>query len=490
MTLRLIENLHRHAQDRADAAAIVAAGDSAHRSITYGRLANTVEDLAAELKQCLPPGATVMLCYPNLPGYVPAFLAVLAAGYALFPVSSDMTNAELAGAAGRARAAAIIVTADNAPRARELFQQGSTLTHLSENAVLLTAPKWQADVNPGPALLLQSSGTTAEPKIVRRSAESLDRVSRSMVRASGLATDDRVLAAVPLCHSYGLEHGLLAPIWAGSCVHVCRKFDLPVVLDELREGQITMLPGVPFMFDMLRAAAQTPFGSLRRAYSAGGPLPRETFHAFDQKFGVRLGQVYGSTEVGSVTFNDPHDADFDPASVGMPMEGVSVRILDTDDAPINSPHLPSGQGQVAIAAPSMFSGYVNEEPAPLIEGHFLTGDLGVLNAKGALTITARINLLIDVGGRKVNPAEVESVLRQHPLVGQCVVVPMRLSDTVCRLRAILTPSRPHVELSAQELRCFARQRLSGYKVPRVFEIRQTLPTSPAGKVLRRLVEIS
>lgn len=487
MTLRLIENLHRHAQDQADAAAIIAAGDIARGSITYRQLADTVADLAAELKQRLPTGATVMLCYPNLPGYVPAFLAVLAAGYALFPVSSDMTGAELAGAAGRARAAAIIISAEIAPRAAALFQQCAALTHLSDDAVLLTAPKWQADINPGPALLLQSSGTTAEPKIVRRSAESLDSVSRSMVPACGFATDARVLAAVPLCHSYGLEHGLLAPIWAGSCIHVCRKFDLPVVLEEVREGRITMLPGVPFMFDMLCAAATTPFASLRRAYSAGSPLPQETFDAFENKFGVRLGQVYGSTELGSVTFNDPDDSAFDPASAGMPMEGVSIRILDTDDTPSG---FPGRQGQVAIAAPSMLSGYVDGEAAPLIEGHFLTGDLGVLNASGALTITGRINLLIDVGGRKVNPAEVESVLRQHPHVGQCVVVPMRLSDTVCRLRAILTPSRPHVELSAQELRCFARERLSGYKVPRVFEIRQTLPTSPAGKVLRRLVETS
>ena len=143
---------------------------------------------------------------------------------------------------------------------------------------------------------------------------------------------------------------------------------------------------------------------------------------------------------------------------------------------------------LAIAAASMLSGYLDGETAPLIDGHYLTGDLGVLNEHGALKITGRLKLLIEIGGRKVNPAEVEAVLCEHPAVGACVVLPMRLSETVCRLKAIVTPARPGMELPAQDLRRFARERLSGYKVPRIFEVREALPTSPSGKVLRRLVE--
>jgi acyl-CoA synthetase (AMP-forming)/AMP-acid ligase II len=171
------------------------------------------------------------------------------------------------------------------------------------------------------------------------------------------------------------------------------------------------------------------------------------------------------------------------------MDGVSIRILDVDHPRIDRPLPPDTEGQVAIAAPSMLSGYV-DEPAPLLGGHFLTGDLGMLDEQGHLAITGRLKLLIDVGGRKVNPSEVEAVLRCHPDVGECVVVPMRLSQTVCRLRAIVTPARPDIELSPQELRRFARQRLSACKVPRIFDIRPNLPTGPSGKVLRHLVEAS
>jgi len=120
-----------------------------------------------------------------------------------------------------------------------------------------------------PALLLQSSGTTAEPKIVRRSAESLDAVTANMIHACGFGERDRILAAVPLCHSYGLEHGILAPIGAGSCVHICEKFDLPAVLPELRDGGITMLPGVPFMFDLLCQTEGFAFPTLRRRLLGG-----------------------------------------------------------------------------------------------------------------------------------------------------------------------------------------------------------------------------
>jgi len=172
--------------------------------------------------------------------------------------------------------------------------------------------------------------------------------------------------------------------------------------------------------------------------------------------------------VGSVTFNDPHHPDFDPRSVGRAMNGVSIRILDRDD-PRGAMHdTGEADGLVAIAAPSMLKGYVDGEAVPLIDGHFLTGDMGRVSNSGALTISGRLRLLIDIGGRKVNPLEVEAVLSQHPDIGACVVVPMRLSDTVQRLKAVVTRARAGVDISIPELRRFAQERLSRYKVPRVF----------------------
>lgn len=487
MALRLIEKLREHAGRRPSAIALRAAGNPQVEPVTWSGLARQVESVAACLAQQLPAGAVVLLCLPNRPENVAAFLGVLAAGRTLFPIPVDSAPPELASVARRSLAAGAIVSPETAPLLSNLFCESVEVPELGAGTRLLAAPQWDAAaVNTGPALLLQSSGTTGRPKIVRRDGPSLDAVSANMVEACGFTSEDHVLAAVPLSHSYGLEHGILAPIWAGSCVHVADGFDLSVVLAELREGGVTLLPGVPFMFEMLCRADGDDFPNLRRAYSAGGPLPRQTYDAFNQRFGLRLGQLYGATEVGSVTFSDPGSPDFDPASVGKPMRDVSIRILD-----LNPPHalMPIGEeGQVAIAAPSMLSGYADGEPAPLADGHFLTGDIGKLDEHAALTITGRLKLLIDVGGRKVNPAEVESVLLQHPDVGLCAVVPMRVSPTVSRVKAVVTPARPDIEISVQDLRQFARDRLSAYKVPRMIEVRSSLPTSPVGKVLRHLVE--
>jgi acyl-CoA synthetase (AMP-forming)/AMP-acid ligase II len=342
-------------------------------------------------------------------------------------------------------------------------------------------------------LLLLSSGTTGRPKIVFRDAHSLDAVSEAMATAIGFREADHVLACVPLCHSYGIEHGLLAPTWAGSTVHLTRGFDLRVALRELASSGVTIFPGVPFMFEMLaehggRSGAKFP--NLWRAYSAGGPLPRGVADAFRERFGMTVSQLYGATEIGSVTYSDPDLPGFDPASVGRAMKGVSVRILAPDALDANRP-LPTGaQGHVAVSAASMLRGYLGDEQPPTTsDGYFPTGDLGRLDEFGNLTITGRIKLLIDVGGLKVNPLEVEQVLAEHPGVATCVVVPVRVSETVSRLKAIVT-ARPEVDVAPEpaSLRAFARSRLAGYKVPRVFEVRDRLPMSATGKILRHLVE--
>ena len=485
--LRLLEAVAKHARLMPHAAAVCAVGSRLGYSWT--ELNDRIASVAAGLRQALGHGGTVLLCHPNDPDFIAAFLGTLAAGNAVFPVSADAVGPELQSAAQRAGAVGTIVSGPIAESLKSQFRSAEPFPEVGADAVLLGKPLWEAKSSAGPALLLQSSGTTSRPKLVRREGESLDAVASAMVKACGFGPSDHVLAAVPLCHSYGLEHGLLAPMLAGSCVHICRRFDLPAVLGELKTGGITMLPGVPFMFDLL-AHADGPFPSLRKAYSAGGPLPESTFRRFQERFGIRLGQVYGATEIGSVTFNDPDGPGFVPQSVGKPMEGVSVRIVDADEPKINGPLAAGIEGQVAIAAASMFSGYIDEPTDSLIDAHYLTGDLGILDANGALTITGRLKLLIDVGGRKVNPAEVEEVLRQFPGVGACVVIPMRLSETVCRLKAIVTPAAHGIAISSEAIRSFLRERLSAYKVPRVIEVRESLPTSASGKVLRRMVETS
>jgi long-chain acyl-CoA synthetase len=489
MSSRLLQRLEMHAKERPDALALRQAWPKSGASWTWSQLRQRVEGFCDHLINALPAGSIVMLCSGNCPEYVAAYLAILKTKMSVFPVAPDLAEPEMLDAATRSGAAAMIAIGQREVAFKGHFQQHVAFQNRHRDVELWFQPCWHIRENAGVCMLLLSSGTTATPKIVRRDAASLDAVAEQMVHAVQFAPDDRVLAAVPLCHSYGVEHGLLAPVWAGSGVFLCDGFDRGVAIDLLDSGEVSILPGVPFMYEML-AEAQIDRAKLnvRLAYSAGAPLPPALFDTFQYRFGVRVTQLYGATEIGSVTFNSPDDEPFDLISVGRSMQSVHISILDPSAPDIANP-LPAGEeGHVAVKAASMMSGYLDGEAAPLLDGYFLTGDLGRLDARGRLSITGRIKLLIDIGGRKVNPLEVERVIESHPSVGACIVVPMRVSQTLLRLKAIVTPARKDVSIDPRELRELARQQLSAYKVPRIIEVRDALPRSPAGKVLRHLVQ--
>jgi long-chain acyl-CoA synthetase len=257
------------------------------------------------------------------------------------------------------------------------------------------------------------------------------------------------------------------------------------VLAAIGDGSITLLPAVPYMLDVLvrSAAGARVGGALRRVISAGGPLPEAVRREFVTRFGVGVGQIYGATELGSVAYADPELAA--RGVVGHALPGVEIRIVDAE-APDGARLLaPGEEGQIAVAGATLLSGYVGEtEAATTRDGCFLTGDLGRLDADGVLAITGRLALLVDVGGRKVNPLEVESVLESHPKVGAAAVVPIPYSRTVRRLKAIVVPKHAD-EPTAAELRAFLRERLAPHKIPRSFETRTALPRSPTGKLLRQ-----
>lgn len=480
MSLRLLQRLTQHARRTPDAPAVYDAARGA--ACSWRDLGQSVATTAAVLSRAIDPGDVVLLALPNGPQFIASFLAVLSAGGRVFPVAPESTAAELATAAERSGAGAAI--GDDAVLAPLDVRFKFSGFRQEQNPVRLVA----RDTSRA-GLLLQSSGTTGMPKIVFRGAASLDAVAAAMCASIGFGPADRVLMCLPLCHSYGVEHGLLAPVYAGSSVHLSDGFDIHLVRAQLADAGVTVFPGVPFMFETLaRLDGGGTLPSLRRAYSAGGPLPPAVYAAFHERYRIRVSQLYGATEIGSVTYGDPLADAFDPAGVGRPMPGVSVRILNPIDPRIDQPLQPGAEGHVAVSAASMLSHYVGDDAPPTVDGYFLTGDLGRIDASGTLTVTGRTKLLIDVGGRKVNPLEVEAVLSQHPLVERCVVVPVRVSDTVSRVKAVVTPRRQGaMELSPDALRRFARERLVPYKVPRVFEIRPSLPLSPTGKVLRHLV---
>lgn len=491
MPLQLLAQVERHARERPNAPAIghAASGADLH-DLTWSALHSRIQACAALFAAHLSPGDVLMLCSSNRAEFTAAFLGGLQAGLRVFPVSPSLTPPELKVAAEHTGARGLIGNAES----RAALQ--NAVRHIWNIDAAIDAPAAPTASIAGAAeksaLLLHSSGTTGLPKIVVRSGRSLDAVARAMADAIGIRADDRVIACVPLCHSYGIEHGLLAPTWAGSAVRLCPGFDLPTVMAEL-DREATIFPGVPFIYEMLaRQAAGKRYPQLRRAYSAGGPLPHLVRDAVREQVGITVTQLYGATEIGSVTYANPELEGFDPASVGRAMRGVEIRILPPDVTGASSPLAAGSEGHVAIRAGSMFDGYLDPvrggTSVALLDGFFPTGDLGRLDDHGNLTLTGRLKLLLDIAGLKVNPLEVEATLLQHPAVSACVVQSMPLTETVSRLRAIVVRAPGHEQVGGETLRQFLRGRLAPYKIPRVYEFREDLPRSAAGKVLRQEVQ--
>ena len=463
MPSELIRALERHAHEWPDEVALF----DAERRVSWRELRVATAALAARFA-ALGERPRVLVVAQNGASLATAILAALEGGaelYGLSPRTPPAARAELA-----AKIAARLVLAEDASVAHA--------ERLHFPALLAGGVPARFPAREG-ALLHSTSGTSGAPRIARRSARAVDFTARGTAEGLGLAAGDRALIAVPLFHAYGVDH-LLAALMAGCGVELHAGFNPAAVRRSLFESGITHLPAVPTMLDALarlsRPTERPP--RLRTACAGGSPLPERVAEAFAARFELIPRQIYGLSELGTVAIADP---DGPLGCVGPALPGADLRILDRNAPNPEKPLSVGEEGVVAVAGPLRFDGYVDGTDAG--GEHFVTGDLGRLDARGRLWLTGRVSLLIDIGTLKVNPLEVEALLMRHPDVREAVVLPLAFADTAARLRAVIIPE-PGAAPTRDELRRFARQHLIDYKVPRVFDVREEVPRSPSGKILR------
>jgi long-chain acyl-CoA synthetase len=487
MSSVLLRSLERHARERSDEIAVHEVGElGKERQLSWRRLRDAACRLGTSLGRSRGE-EILMIRSHNRAELMAGILGGLWANAAVLPVSPDLPLSPLVETARRCGVSSLIADESTLEAFTGQVARRIPLASLDFDQPVGAG---ESPASGGGSILLQSTGTTGAPKIAQRRAPALDAVGQSCGRAIGVEDRDVMLLCIPLYHSYGIDHGVLTAVMAGCAVELHRRFDPVSAGAALAAGRISILPAVPVMLEALARAARghNVAPALRRVYSAGSPLPRRILDLFEQAYRTRVGQLYGTTEFGPVTFNDPDEPDFEPEAVGRPLAGVEIRILDREQPSCERPLPVGSEGQVAVATPSMLSDYVDGE-CPIVDGFLLTGDLGRLDAAGRLTLTGRLKLLIDVGGLKVNPLEVEAVLMRHPAVREVVTLELPYSDTASRLKAIIVPEDDR-EVDGEELQRFAREQLIHYKVPRVFEIRRTVPRSPTGKILRQELQRS
>ncbi len=342
-----------------------------------------------------------------------------------------------------------------------------------------------------PALMLYTSGTTARPKCVPLTHANLCASAKNIRDALDLDERDRCLNVMPLFHIHGIMV-TLASLLAGGSVGCVPEFDVAAFFPWLEELAPTWYSAVPTIHHAIAAHAAfhlAPLAghSLRFIRSCSAPLPNRVAAELEQVFGVPVIEAYGMTEAAhQITSNPLPPRDRKAGSVGVPA-GMEVAILDA-----SGNRLPTGQpGEVAIRGASVMRGYEND-PAATADvfraGWFRTGDLGRLDPDGYLFLSGRIKEIINRGGEKVSPREVDDVLLAHPAIAEAATFPVP-HPALGEDTAAAVVLREHTSVTEPDLRAYAASRLADFKLPRRILIVDAIPKGLTGKLDRaRLAE--
>jgi long-chain acyl-CoA synthetase len=323
-----------------------------------------------------------------------------------------------------------------------------------------------------PALLKLTSGTTAAPRAIRFRSEQLLADCRQICQTMGLTDDDVNFAVIPLSHSYGFSN-LVTPLLVFGIPLVLSRDRMPrAVLDDLARTGATVFPGMPIFYQAFCELEKAPpLPKLRLCISAGAPLPLEIAHKFRDKFGHSIHSFYGSSECGGICY-DREASLLEPGFVGTPMEGVRLDVIE--------PNSPATRIRVRTEAAGD-DYFPDPEPEKLGRGYFVPDDL-LSRTESGYRIVGRISDVINVAGKKVNPAEVEAELLHFSGVRAAVVFG-RGSTLRNEEVAACVVAGPGVRET--DLLDFCRGRLSGWQVPkRIFFVKE-IPVNERGKVSRR-----
>lgn len=468
--------------------ALVSWERGARRELSYGELDARARRAAGVLaSQGLAAGARVALSVQNGVSYLDAWFGGAYLGATLLPVPPMSAPAELSFRLAHARCGALITDESTAALGADALKSAPetlaiSAAQLSDDAA---APLEPAELPAeAVAMVLYTSGTTGAPKGASITHASLLTHTAALVHhVLQLSARDVVLGALPLTHSYGIRMALLAPFYAGARVVLMRRFTSAPALSLLKQERVTWFPGVPTMFHALGQAPETKGLALRWCLSAGAPLPREVRKRAELALGVPVRQGYGLTEGTFASVARPDDPGAED-TVGRAVFGVELSVRDEHDQP-----LPAGsRGEVCVRGQNVMAGYLDDPEATMsaLRGGWLrSGDLGVLDAHGRLTIVDRSKDLIIRGGFNVVPAEVEAVLVSHPAVLDAVVVGTPDAHYGEEVVAVVVWRTAPAALD--ELVAFCRARLSATKLPRLLGAVASLPVGPSGKVQRRAI---
>ena len=463
--------------------------------ITHGELRSQTKALGRQLRAAdIGPDDRVALVLPNGPAMAAAF-AGFSPWCATAPLNpaykADEFDFYLADLDARAlvvergsTSPAVDVAASRGVRVLHLEEgEAAGSVHLSGVAEAPVASRGDGDI----ALILHTSGTTSRPKMVPLSQANLAASARNIAGTLRLVTHDRCLNIMPLFHIHGLMAPVLASLAAGAEVVCTPGFDALRFFSWIKETEPTWYSAVPTMHQAILARARRNRDAvegcrLRFIRSSSASLPSTVMADLESTFDAPVIEAYAMTEAAHQMCSNPlPPAARKPGSVG-PSAGPEVAILDDQGQTLAT----GGEGEIAIRGANVTAGYVNNPEANANAFHgdwFRTGDQGVMDADGYVRITGRLKEIINRGGEKVAPLEVDEALLAHDAVQQACTFAMphaKLGEEVAA--AIVVADGAAV--TEAELKAFVARRLADFKAPRRFAFVDEIPKGPTGKIQR------
>jgi long-chain acyl-CoA synthetase len=420
------------------------------------------------------PGHVVLSAAGNRPGFVAVAVACRALDLVLLPVDAGTTMPEIVELMQRLGAAALVLPADSAGAT-----EGPTLPLGDDLSLVVWGPPSGGPSTTGAAVMKLTSGSTGMPKATITTEAQLIADARQIMEGMRIGPDDAQICAIPLSHSYGMSVILMPLLLQGTPI-VMRDSFVPAQLPaDARACGATVFPGVPFMFQHFLAhpPADGWPPTMQKLMSAGARLPGETSRDFFAAFGVKIHSFYGTTETGGIAYDDSEMMD-DGDTIGPPLPGVTIGFVPQAG-------MPDGTGRIFVRSAAVSSGYAGEQHESFRDGGYLTGDYGAFDERGRLRLTGRVSSFVNVAGKKVEPEEVERVLRQMPGVRDACVtsaVDARRGEQVVACVVGAT------ELTVFAIRQFCSGRLAPHKIPRTILFVEAIPTTARGKLDRAALD--
>ncbi|CAN5175049.1 long-chain fatty acid--CoA ligase [soil metagenome] len=484
--------------------------------LDYAQLLSAASRVANVLRSLgVGKGDKVALSCPNLSWFPVAYYGILQVGAVVVPLNILLKAPEIAYHLRDCDARVFLCHEGHADLAMaregwEAFQQ----TEGCRKFVLIGADASAAEVDGMPtlssmmamesdhvelaqtgaddtAVILYTSGTTGQPKGAELSHSNINTNALACASLTKLDSQDKHLIALPLFHTFGQTVQMNAALMVGASIVLLSRFDPDLVLRTMQQSMVTIFCGVPTMFIGIlnlpdaetRHDLEAIAMHLRLGVSGGAPMPVAVLRAFEEKFGVIILEGFGLSETSPVATFNHLDSQRIPGSVGQPIVGVEVAIMDEAGAEVAD----GTDGEIVVRGHNVMKGYYKrpEDTARAIRnGWFHTGDIGRRDEHGNFYVVDRLKDMVIRGGFNVYPRELEEVLLQHPSIAMAAVigVPHPVHGEEIKAYVMLKPVHA---ADADEIIGWCRERMAAYKYPRIVEIVESLPMTATGKILKR-----